>query len=126
MRCSPSFVRSTFFSFHFPVLQIDFKILRLLCLRFPFSGILACRCGLAAECRINTLEAIMNGYRTETVLQNMGSLLFMLAEATELLLEQNVGTLARPVVAEQRRKAQAIHQAAASLRGVLGSLESNQ
>ena len=68
----------------------------------------------------------MNGYRTETVIQNMGSLLLKLAEATELLLEQNVATLDRPAVAEQRGKAQAIREAAESLSGVLASLGSNQ
>lgn len=68
----------------------------------------------------------MDNDQIETIFQSMGSLVLKVAEATSFLMEQGVANLASPYRAEQRGKAQAIHQAAESLRGVLGSLGPNQ
>jgi hypothetical protein len=68
----------------------------------------------------------MDETRIETILQNMGSLLLKVSEATETLLEHTVGNLIPSAVADQRDKAQAIRQSAASVREMLRLLGSNQ
>lgn len=67
----------------------------------------------------------MDDTQLQTILQNMGSLLGKISEATSILLEQNVRYLVPGAVAEQRGRAEEIRQGALSLRSMLRSIGQN-